>query len=349
MRSARVAPPKPAGHPCPASAVLVGVLNDDGSPVATRGTVVRVEHGWCLVGRGDGTVRAICRSPVAAGDRVHVAGDADPVVTEVEPRRTAVTRLDPSGLTQVLAANVDVVLVTAPADRPSPARVEREVTIGWDSGAVPVVLLTKCDLDDGSVEAELAARLAGVDVVPVSAVTGDGVDEVRARLRPDLVAVLLGPSGAGKSTLVNALLGRDVAATGPVREQDDRGRHTTTYRELHALPGGGALIDTPGLRSLALAADDEALSAAFPEIAELAAGCRFRDCSHEHEPACAVVGAVESGALAPDRLTSYLKLRRELDYQVRRDDPVAAREARAVWKSRAKASRALYRERGGRG
>lgn len=345
--------------------------------------VLRVEHGWCLVsaaapadparedgacvpeevdpgpqdaacvpgqaaGTGDAVRRVRCTLPVAVGDWVRVSADDDPSVLAIDDRRTAVTRRDPSGLTQVLAANVDLVLVTVPADRPSPARVEREVTIAWDSGAIPVVLLTKADLDDGSICARLAERLAGVDVHPVSSETGDGLETVRALLRPDRTAVLLGPSGAGKSTLVNRLLGREATVTGPVREGDHRGRHSTTFRELHALPGGGYLIDTPGLRSLALAVDEGAVEAAFPDVAELAVDCRFRDCTHEHEPGCAVILAVHSGTLTQARLDSYRKLARETDYQRRRDDPVAAREARAVWKARSKAARQLFKERGSR-
>lgn len=327
-----------------------GAAADDRGPQRWR--VVRVEHGWCLAAAGSdaepGAQRVRCTLPVAVGDWVRLSADPDPAVVAVDERRTAVTRRDPAGLTQVLAANVDLVLVTAPADRPSPARVEREVTIAWDSGAVPVVLLTKADLDDGTVVAALADRLAGVDVQAVSCETGEGLDAVRALLQPDRTGVLLGPSGAGKSTLVNRLLGREATVTGPVRDSDHRGRHSTTFRELHPLPGGGYLIDTPGLRSLALAVDESAVEAAFPDIAEIATDCRFRDCTHEHEPGCAVILAVAAGKLSQARLDSFRKLARESDYQRRRDDPVAAREARAVWKARSKAARQLFKERGGR-
>ncbi len=308
--------------------------------------VVRVERGWCLVLTADGTLRARTALPVAVGDYVTLTPDGEPTVVEIAERRTAVTRLDPTGLTQVLAANVDVVLVTAPADRLSLARVEREVAIGWESGALPVVLLTKADLDDGSLAAELQERVLGVDVIAVSSEAGDGIDVVRSLLSPDRTAVLLGPSGAGKSTLVNALLGEEVTLTGPVREDDHRGRHSTTFRELHTLPGGGFLIDTPGLRSLSLAVGDEAVDATFPDIAALAEGCRFRDCAHDAEPHCAVLEAVEAGELPAERLASYRKIARELNYHLRRDDPVAAAENRALWKSRAKASRQLYKDRG---
>lgn len=321
-------------------------MNDHDEADPTLSRVVRVEHGWCLVAQDGGGARARCTVPVAVGDWVRLSAAANPAVVDVMERRTAVTRRDPAGLTQVLAANVDLVFVAAPADRYSAGRVEREVTIGWDSGATPVVLLTKADLDDGSAQAELAERLVGVDVHPLSASTGQGLDTVSALLVPDRTAVLLGPSGAGKSTLVNALLGREATPTREVRSADHRGRHSTTFRELHRVPSGGFLIDTPGLRSLSLTVDEDAVADAFPDIAGLAAGCRFRDCRHGQEPGCAVIEAVASGRLSAARLDSYRKIARELDYERRRDDPVAAREARAVWKARSKAARQFFKERG---
>ncbi len=308
--------------------------------------VVRVDHASCLVTDPAGPVRARAPMPVAVGDWVELSGGPDPTVAAVLARRTAVTRRDPTGQTQVLAANVDLVLVTAPADRLSLARVEREVTIGWDSGAEPVVLLTKSDLDDGSLAAALAERVMGVDILRVSSVLGQGLDDLRKRLAPDRTAVLLGPSGAGKSTLVNGLLGQDVTPTGAVRESDHRGRHVTTARHLHAVPGGGSLIDTPGLRSLSLAVDAGALGAAFPDILELAASCRFRDCGHDREPGCAVLAADGSGGLPPGRLASYRTLVRELEHEARRNDPRAAREAEAVWRQRRLDGRRLFKERG---
>lgn len=312
---------------------------------ARTARVVRVERGWTLVLVGDALLRSHCSIPVAVGDFVTLTSEDDPAVESIADRRTAVTRLDPSGLLQVLAANVDVVLVTAPADRLSVGRVEREVVIGWESGAQPVVLLTKADLDDGTLAEELRERLVGVDVLDVSSETGSGIEDVRALLRPDRTAVLLGPSGAGKSTLVNALLGEQVTVTGPVRESDQRGRHSTTFRELHVIPGGGYLIDTPGLRSLSLAVGEEAVESTFPDIAELAAHCRFRDCAHESEPGCAVLEAVEGEQLSAERLASFRKIAREMDYQLRRDDPAAMAENRALWKSRAKAVRQMYKQR----
>ena len=284
--------------------------------------------------------------PVTVGDWVRVHIDDTSTVTQVAPRWSELARRDPTGVTQVLAANVDLVLVAAPADRISFARVEREVAVGWDSGARPVVLLTKSDLDVDGVGIRLRDRLVGVDVLDVSAVSGDGAEAVAGLLRPTHTGVLRGPSGAGKSTLVNLMAGVAVAATGPVREADRRGRHVTTSRELRVLPAGGVLIDTPGLRSLSLPEDHGGVAAAFPDIEEWAGNCRFRDCAHEQEPGCAVIAALEAGALDAARLDNYRKLRREGDFQRRRDDPVAAHEARMVWKQRAKAARRMFKERG---
>ena len=310
------------------------------------GRVVRVDGGSCLVATAAGESRARGGLGETVGDWVSVRTADGPRVVEVLARRSEIARRDPNGLTQTLAANVDLVLVAAPADRLSLPRVEREVVIAWDGGAEPVVLLTKADLDDGSAAAQVRDRVLGVEVVAVSAATGVGEQAVRDLLTPNRTAVLLGPSGAGKSTLVNLLLGWEAAATGQVRDGDRRGRHVTTARELHQVPTGGVLIDTPGLRSLGLAADHGGVAATFPEIEELAGECRFGDCTHEHEPGCAVLGGVETGEVSPERLASYRKLRQDLLYQARRDDPAAARESRAALKARSKAARRFFQERG---
>jgi ribosome biogenesis GTPase len=312
------------------------------------GRVVRVERGLCLVALADGDHPARSATVTAVGDWVGVRLRGDGLVVEdVVPRWSQLARRDPQGRLQVLASNVDVVFIVAPADRLSAARVERETAMAWDSGAHPVVLLTKDDIAEPGLVERLRARLPGVDVLATSTVTGAGLDQVAARLRPVRTGVLLGPSGAGKSSLANALLGAQWLAVGDVRDGDRRGRHTTTVRQLLALPGGGVLIDTPGLRSLALAGE-EGMAAAFADIEELAGECRFSDCRHEREPGCAIIAAVEAGRFDPDRLANYRKLRRELDYQERRDDPVARAEAERVWKIRAKASRQLNRDRGKR-
>ena len=306
--------------------------------------VTRVERSGCFAVGADGEERLLRAEALpAVGDWLAFAGGA---VRHVLPRWSALQRADPDGGgTQTLAANVDLVLVTTPADRSSPGRVERELTLAWDSGAVPLVVVTKADLDGPAVADALASRLPGTDVLAVSAVTGAGVEELRAHLAPDRTAVLLGPSGAGKSTLANALLGEDRLATGAVREGDRRGRHTTTSRQLVAVPGGGVLIDTPGLRTLGLTADVE-IGMGFPDIEALAQRCRFADCAHESEPGCAVEDAIATGELDPRRLESFRKLAREVAWERRRHDPVAAAAERQVWRARSREYRARDRARG---
>lgn len=307
--------------------------------------VVRVTRSSCVAVFPDGAERRLRGEPLpAVGD--WIAAEAD-WVRAVLPRWSALTRGDPSGVgEQTLAANVDIVAVTTPADRSSAARVERELAIAWDSGAVPLVVVTKADLGGGPVAAGLEARLSGVEVVTVSAATGAGVGELRARLAPHRTVVLIGPSGAGKSTLANAVLGADVLATAAVRAGDARGRHTTTSRQLLTIPGGGVLIDTPGLRSLGLPVDVD-VGAGFPDVEALAAGCRFADCRHEEEPGCAVAAAVQTGELDPDRLQSFRKLAREAAADRVRHDPLARQAQRRVWKGYTKDARANEKRRRG--
>ncbi|PZF80388.1 ribosome small subunit-dependent GTPase A [Jiangella anatolica] len=254
----------------------------------------------------------------AVGDWAAVRDWPDDRVTleAVLPRRTAIVRdsADRTSQGQVVAANVDVVAIVEHLDPdPDLGRIERLLVLAWGSGAQPVVVLTKPDLvpDPDGMRAEVAAVAPGVEILLVSAVSGTGVDELGALLRNGRTLALVGPSGAGKSTLTNALLGVDVMPTGSVRARDGRGRHTTTHRELVVLPGRGVLIDTPGLRAVGLVADDDAVAGAFPDVEALAARCRFRDCTHEAEPGCAVRPAVEDGDLDEDRLARWRNLRRE--------------------------------------
>jgi ribosome biogenesis GTPase / thiamine phosphate phosphatase len=317
------------------------------TPGCIAGRVVRVDLDSVVVATEAGDRRARARKLPTVGDWVVAdVQEEDAVVVGVARRWSELSRRDPTGRTQVLAANVDLVLVTAPADRLSVARVEREVALGWDSGARPVVLLTKVDLAPAGLAEELRSRIVGVEVVPVSTVAGVGAEDVAEMLRPALTAVLLGPSGAGKSSLANLLLARGAAPIGEVRPGDHRGRHVTSSRGLYAVPTGGVIIDTPGLRSLSLTIDRGGVTAAFPDIETLAADCRFADCQHEHEPDCAVLAAERDGKLDGRRLANYRKLRRELEFELRRDDPTAAREHQRIWKERSKAVRRLRRERG---
>ncbi|MGO9343330.1 MAG: ribosome small subunit-dependent GTPase A [Acidimicrobiales bacterium] len=299
--------------------------------------VVRVERTRSVVITPDGS------ESLADADVLPSVGDwvvlQDNSIRHVMPRWSELTRRDPERPgEQTLASNVDLVMIVAPADRLSEARVERELAVAWDSGAVPLVVLTKVDLAAPDVHSSLVARLVGVDVVASSVVTNEGVDEIRAVLRPDRTAVLLGPSGAGKSSLANAVLGVQALATAEVRSADNRGRHTTTSRQLLAVPGGGVIIDTPGLRSLGLASD-VGLDAVFPDIDEHAAQCRFSDCRHEVEPGCAVLSAISESRLDPARLTSFRKLQREMEASARRDDPLRRQAQLQLWKARTKAAR----------
>lgn len=272
------------------------------------------------------------------------AGEA--TIHALVPRAGAFTRRAPSGGVQVVASNVDVALLVAALNKDlNPRRLERYLVAARDSGATPVIVLTKIDLsaDAASEVRAIEAIAAGAPVVAVSALTGAGLDALATWLKPGVTAALLGSSGAGKSTLLNALAGRALMGTGAIRESDDRGRHTTTHRELFRLPTGALLVDTPGMRELGLLADDEALAASFDDVVALAGACRFNNCSHANEPGCAIVAALESEALSVDRWQAYLKLQRELAFVARKEDAVADAAHRKRWKQINKAQKALYR------
>jgi ribosome biogenesis GTPase len=286
----------------------------------TPGRVGRVDRGACLVLTAAGPVRAgvprRLETPPATGDWVALVEGR---VTVVAPRRGTIVRADPSGVgaAQVLAANVDLILVVHGLDRPlRPGRIERSLVLAWEAGVEPVVVVTKTDIGPaGPVVDEVAAAAPGVAVHLTSAVTGAGLDGLVAALDGHRTAALLGESGAGKSTLVNRLAGEEVMATGAVRPGDAKGRHTTTARHLVPLPLGGVLLDTPGLRQLGLWSGEEGLDRAFADLEALAAGCRFRDCRHGGEPGCAVAAAVADGRIPARRLAGFAKLQRELEHQ----------------------------------
>lgn len=297
-----------------------------------------------------GRFRHEARGPAdlpAVGDWVAVtgaaAGPGAAVIQSVLPRRSAFRRSvadEDRAATladeQVLAANVDLAVVVMGLDGDfNPRRLERYLAVAWSGGARPLVLLNKADLP-GDHAARISAAEAvapGVAVRPVSARTGAGLQALQAELPPGRTAVILGSSGAGKSTLVNGLLGHDRQRTSAVRQDDARGRHTTTHRELVRLPGGALLIDTPGLRALAVAGAADGLAPAFADIGELASACRFRDCRHDREPGCAVRRAVQDGRLAAERLAGHRRLEREAAHRARAADPLLRAEERRRWKT----------------
>jgi ribosome biogenesis GTPase / thiamine phosphate phosphatase len=311
------------------------------------------EHSAVLAGRARHAVEVREDLP-AVGDWVGTSppsGDGTSVVRFVVPRRSAFIRKTAGDATsaQVVAANVDVALIaTALAGDLSARRLERYLTLAWESGAMPVVVLTKSDLGDDVESSVAAASLAapGAEVIAVSAVSGDGIDALAAQLLPGRTAVLLGSSGVGKSTLVNRLLGVERQRTAVVGD-DGRGHHTTTHRELVRLANGALLVDTPGMRELQLWSADEGLDSAFADVEELAARCRFGDCEHGTEPDCAVLDAVHRGVLPVDRLASWQRLRRELAYLARKQDERATAEARGRIKSLTRGVRSRLRDKYG--
>jgi len=285
---------------------------------------------------------------LAAADAARSGGGAA-LVRHVLPRRSLLVRQAAGAKTapQPIAANVDVgfIVTSANADL-NPRRIERYLVVLAEGGVRPVIVLSKADLAAAPADlvAELAAIAPGVDVAVTSASRGDA-DALRAHLGRGVTGVLIGSSGVGKSTLLNLLIGRDVMSTRPVREHDDRGRHTTTRRELFSLPGGAVLIDTPGMRELSLwGEDDEA--AEFLDIETLAEQCRFADCGHQAEPGCAVREAAEGGGLDPARLASYHKLGAELAAEERRRDAAARAEEKRRGKVAQRGLRARLRDKG---
>lgn len=288
-----------------------------GSPVLT-GRVTRLDRGWSSVLLDDGDVIRVRNLgvEVSVGDHVSVSSDKERIES-VHERQSALTRRSSfegaRGSRQIVASNIDTVfLVHAVNADVNQRRLERELVLGFDSGATPVVLLTKIDTVDETevqrVQTELQEVALDVEVIPVSSRTGVGIDRVRSFARAGETVAFIGASGVGKSTLVNALVGYEVQRTGEVREDDQRGRHTTVAAELIALPGSGWLLDTPGLRAVTLWTSGVGIERAFRDVFDVAENCRFRDCKHIDEPDCAVMAAINQGELKESRLTSMRRL-----------------------------------------
>ncbi|MFJ9797023.1 ribosome small subunit-dependent GTPase A [Streptomyces sp. NPDC101145] len=365
------------GHPCEGHPLSSSFTSTSSSPLSSYGwdthweaefapyaergllpgRVVRVDRGQCDIATAEGVVRAdtafvtphdplrvICTGDWAAVDPV---GGEPRYVRAYLPRRTAFVRSTSSKRSdgQILAANVDHAIVAVSlATELDLGRIERFLALGWESGAQPLVVLTKADLVPDPVGLsylvqDVETTAPGVPVLPVSSATGEGVDVLRAVISGG-TSVLLGVSGTGKSTLANTLLGEDAMAVQAVRDIDGKGRHTTTTRNLFALPGGGVLIDTPGLRGVGLWDAGTGVGQVFSEIEELAASCRFHDCAHAAEPGCAVLAAVEDGTLPERRLDSYRKLLRENQYIVAKTDARMRAELRRDWKRKGAEGRA---------
>ncbi len=240
---------------------------------------------------------------------------------------------------QVMAANIDLLFIVFSLEggrQISSGGIERYVTLGWNSGAIPYLLLNKTDLASPE---ELASALGmaeeaapGVDIIMTSCLNSEGITEIADLMAPGKTCALIGPSGVGKSSLINAIAGKDLMKTGEIREKEKKGSHTTTHRELLLLPGGGCMIDTPGLRELQLWGEKEALEKTFSDVEEIAVSCRFRDCSHLGEPGCAVQTALAEGALTHRRYENYLDLQKELAYLKRKTDVQARKEESDKWK-----------------
>jgi ribosome biogenesis GTPase len=327
------------------------------------GRIIEVQRELALV--SDGNVERWCSASgrlrfdavdladfPAVGDWAivrHRQGDDRGAILRLLDRRSCFFRKAPqTGAMQVVATNIDIAFITAALGEDyNLRRVERYLAMVWESGARPIVLLSKSDKceDVDAIVAEVESVSPGVPILAVSGRTCEGVESLRNQVRPGETAVFIGSSGVGKSTLVNALIGQAVQETSDVSEYKDKGRHTTTARKLIALPNGALLIDTPGMRELGLHDAEEGVSQTFEDIEQLVASCRFSDCQHRTEPGCAVKRALDDGLLDRSRWQSYVKLQREAAYQARQEDPNLRREEIQRWKKIGQVGRAKARRR----
>jgi len=300
------------------------------------------EHGE-LLGKMSGKLLAKSEAGVrpAVGDWVVMSArlnERQATIHDILPRFSKFSRKE-AGTDhgeQIVCANIDIVFLVMSLNRDfNLRRLERYLITAWDSGANPIIVLTKADLcEDIDEKMKAVEQVAfGVPTYAVSAATGQGIDELRQLIKPGETAALLGSSGVGKSTLINCIYGENILETGAIREDDDRGRHTTTHRELIVLKTSGIVIDTPGMRELSLWDVADSLAQGFEDVETLALNCKFRDCSHSGEPGCAVKEAIENGNLSPERFQSYVKLQKELAYFERKSSKKAQSEEKKKWKA----------------
>ena len=312
---------------------------------AESGEIAGEPSGALWYGSPDAASMPVTGDWVAA----RIVGPEQAVVEAVLPRQSCFYRRAAGKREdrQAIAANIDLVFLVCGLDGDfNLRRVERYLTLAAENAVTPLIVLNKADLcEDTAARAREAAGISRADIVTLSALAPDGVAPLRPYLAEIPTVALLGSSGAGKSTIANALLGGNHLRTGDVRESDSRGRHTTTHRELLPLPGGGALIDTPGMRELQLWAGESSVDEVFDEIATLAARCRFNDCSHSGEPGCAVAEARASGAISAGRWESYRKLRAEARRHEEMEDPFAAQEKKRKLKQMMRGVKAMYKAR----
>ncbi len=331
--------------------------HDAGSAFPVR--VISISRDTCALAGEAGELKGVLsgkfyqddKSLPVVGDWVLVRATGDDglsLVTELLPRRNFLSRKTPGkrAAEQVMAANIDVMFIVQDVLRLNVPLAERYLALAGGSGISPVIVLNKCDLDSNAADTvrDLAGRIPGRDIVALSALTGEGLDAIACRVPAGATACLLGPSGAGKSSIVNRLLGNERQRVARVRDDDLKGRHATTSRELFFLPGGGMIIDTPGMREL-MPWDAAGLDESFGDIDALAAECRYTDCRHDSEPKCAVRKAAENGMLSPGRLENYLRLKREMAFLESRVDEKARMEKKRKDKELARLIRDYNRRR----